>query len=242
MRRRELLKLMGLAPLAIAVEALPAPLLPATAAIAAPAESGDTVEALEDLATRYRSLYHSTPPAELLTPVRAHLRTSLDLLKASMSASQQTRLLRNHSEVATLAGRLSFFDLHDAQSARHYLGLAVEAAREAQDDVLAALALGHAAFLPAKEGRCRAASDYLGGASHSARRVAIPAVEAWLAAVEAEVWTAAGDEALALRSVERAEAGLSQSGSGTSPPACFDYFDAVRLNGFKGAACHASAV
>jgi transcriptional regulator with XRE-family HTH domain len=69
-----------------------------------------TLNTLESLALRYQTMYHSTPPAELLIPVTAHLEIVDDLAKGA-SREQQRRLLRNHSQIALLAGRLSFFDL-----------------------------------------------------------------------------------------------------------------------------------
>ena len=42
-------------------------------------------------------------------------------------------MLRNHSQVALLAGRLAFFDLRDPMSARAYYGAALDSSREADD-------------------------------------------------------------------------------------------------------------
>ena len=51
------------------------------------------------------------------------------------------RLLANQARVATLAGRLAFFDLQDWLTARGYYSLALESAREAGDQLQAAAAL-----------------------------------------------------------------------------------------------------
>ena len=75
-------------------------------------------------------MYHSTPPAELLIPVTAHLEIVEGLAKDT-SGDAQRRLLRNHSQVALLAGRLSFFDLRDPMGARAYYGMSLDASREA---------------------------------------------------------------------------------------------------------------
>lgn len=193
------------------------------------------MEALEDLAGRYRSLYHSADPEQLLPAVRAHLRTVKDFLRNMPQTVRRRRLLRNESEVALLAGRLSFFDLRNSEGARHYLHLAVEAAREAHDHNLAALALGHLAFLPAAEARFEASSHYVFGAAMEAEH-SHPQVQAWLAAVESETWTIAGDQARAMSAVDRAEHTLQANELTGPPPAYFDYFDAARLAGFQGSA------
>lgn len=58
------------------------------------------------------------------------------------------RLFANRARVATLAGRLAFFDLKDSLAARGFYNLALESAREAGDHLQAAAALGHVAFIP----------------------------------------------------------------------------------------------
>ena len=63
--------------------------------------------------------------------------------------------------MATLAGRLTFFDLNDTMGARGYYNLALESAREAGDHHQAAAALGHIAFIPAADNGYVAALDYL---------------------------------------------------------------------------------
>src|ERR1035437_9076368 len=108
MQRRALLKLIGLATTASFVS------LPD----GDPSRSGKptpaTAQDLDHLADRYQALYHSTAPAVLMTPVIAHLETLRDLLRQGGTASVRLRLLANQARVATLAGRLAFFDLRDS--------------------------------------------------------------------------------------------------------------------------------
>lgn len=129
MQRRALLKLIGLSPVIAA--------LPASAEPDRSSRSGkptpENVRDLDHLADRYQALYHSTAPAALMTPVVAHLRTLGDLLRQGPAPAERTRLLVNRSRVATLAGRLAFFDLQDPMSARAYYNLALEAARRARE-------------------------------------------------------------------------------------------------------------
>jgi hypothetical protein len=173
-------------------------------------------------------MYHSTPPAELLIPVTAHLEIVDDLAKGA-SKEQQRRLLRNHSQVALLAGRLSFFDLRDPMGARAYYGMALDAAREAGDPHLSAGTLGHMSFVPAAGGRFSAAFDLLEGADRYASKLTI--LPSWLAAVEAEIRTKAGQTQASLNAIDRAENALVVA---HEVPAWMDYYDQTRLNGFKG--------
>ena len=75
LRRRSMLKLMGLAPLALLPEA-----------VVEPGSAGElrlsaaTVAGLEALAEKYQRLYLVTDPSELLIPVLAHIRTASGLL------------------------------------------------------------------------------------------------------------------------------------------------------------------
>jgi transcriptional regulator with XRE-family HTH domain len=109
-RRRTLLKLMTLAPaagLATTGATQPRPGKPTI----------ETVRTLDELVDRYQRLYHSTPPVVLLTPVVAHLETIRDGSRVTTAPALRRKLLANRARVATLAGRLSFFDLSDPMGA-----------------------------------------------------------------------------------------------------------------------------
>jgi transcriptional regulator with XRE-family HTH domain/tetratricopeptide (TPR) repeat protein len=187
-----------------------------------------TASVLESLALRYQMMYHSTPPAELLIPVTAHLEVVDDLAKGA-SGEAQRRLLRNHSQVALLAGRLAFFDLRDPMAARGYYGLALDASREADDPHLSAATLGHMSFVPAASGGFSAAMDLLQGADKYAVKLTV--LPSWLAAVEAEIRAKAGHTRASLNAIDRAEGALVIA---HEVPAWMDYYDATRLKGFKG--------
>jgi hypothetical protein len=126
--------------------------LPATADAERPSSSSEpTPESVRDLnyhADRYQTLYHSTGPAALMTPVVAHLDTVGDLLREGPAPTMRRRMLSNRARVATLAGRLAFFDLRDPMGARAYYNMALEAAHEASDHLQAATALGASRFNP----------------------------------------------------------------------------------------------
>jgi hypothetical protein len=184
---------------------------------------------VDSLALRYQHMYHSTAPAELMIPVTAHLELVDELARSAPAGLQRQEVLRNYSQVALLAGRLSFFDLHDPGSARAYYGMSLDSAREVGDPHLAAVTLGHMSFIPAATRSFRAAIDLLEGANENASGSTI--VPSWLAAVESEIRSKAGETSAALAAVERAEAALVPA---KEIPTWMDYYDVTRLNGFKG--------
>lgn len=227
MQRRALLKLMGLATTAGVVPALDRE--SARSGKATPKDAQD----LDHLADRYQALYHSTMPAVLLTPVVAHLETLRDFLRQGAPAALRRRLFANRARVATLAGRLAFFDLKDPLAARGFYNLALESAREAGDHLQAAAALGHVAFIPAADHCYSAAIDYLGAANHQTGKHPDGRVTSWLAAVESEVRANAGTHAEALGAIDRAREKLANPGLIADLP-WFDYYDSTRLSGFAG--------
>jgi transcriptional regulator with XRE-family HTH domain/tetratricopeptide (TPR) repeat protein len=223
--RRTMLRLLGAGSVAASLELLGSD---AAAAFEPFDFEPTTVNVLESLALRYQALYHSTPPTELMVPVSAHLELVDDLAKQCSGATQQ-RVLRNHSQVALLAGRLAFFDLRDPMSARAYYGVALDSSREASDPHLAAATLGHMSFIPAASGGFHAAADLLEGATESAAKATV--LPSWLASVEAEIQAQAGQIPASLAAIDRAECSLSL---GHEVPAWMDYYDMTRLQGFKG--------
>ena len=109
-----------------------------------------------------------------------------------------------------LAGRLSFFDLHESFQARAHLDLAREAAGEAGSPLLSAVVLGHLAFLPAEKHNFPATASYLAGARDSLSRQPASLVAAWISAIESEMTTKNAATSQALRCLERAKAELAR--------------------------------
>jgi len=226
MRRRAFLKLVSLAPAVGLVDT-------GSSRTSQVRPTAETLSNLDDLAGRYQTLYHSVAPAVLLTPVVAHLHTVSDLLRDVRAPNIRRKLLANRARVATLAGRLAFFDLQDPMAARGYYNLALEAAQEASDHYQAAAALGHIAFIPAADHGFTAAVDYLRGANHQLRRRPHRQLSSWLAAVESELHTNAGLHPAALAAIDRGRDALAAPGLCEDLP-WFDYYDGTRLAGFAG--------
>jgi transcriptional regulator with XRE-family HTH domain/tetratricopeptide (TPR) repeat protein len=226
MQRRALLKLMGLATTAGMVPAMDREPRPGKV-------TPQAVQDLDQLADRYQALYHSTAPAVLMTPVVAHLETLRDFIRQGSSVALRRKLFANRARVATLAGRLAFFDLRDSLTARGYYNLALESAREAGDHLQAAAALGHVAFVPAADFGFTAALDYLRAAAHQVSKHPDGRVASWLSAVESEIRTNAGSYSEALAAIDRAREQLANPGLIADLP-WFDYYDSTRLAGFAG--------
>lgn len=118
-------------------------------------------------------------------------------------------------------------------AARAYYNLALEAAREVKDHQLAAASLGLMSIIPAREDRnFQAALDLLDGACSSAAKAVNPMLASWIAALEADVHALAGNTA-APRALDYAESTLERVVPEEIPP-WLDYYDARRLEGFKG--------
>lgn len=226
MRRRAFLQLISLTPATGLADNR-------SSHVTSPRVTPDTVADLDQLAGRYQTMYHAVAPAVLLTPVVAHLDTVRDLLRQAPGRSIRRKLLANRARVATLAGRLAFFDLCDPMAARGYYNLAIEAAHEAGDHQQAAAALGHIAFIPAADHGFAASVDYLRGANQQLKRYPHGPLTSWLAAVESELDTEAGRHSAALEAVDRARDELAKPGLYEDLP-WFDYYDAARLAGFAG--------
>jgi transcriptional regulator with XRE-family HTH domain len=190
-----------------------------------------TVADLEQLADRYHALYETADPAALLTSVAAHVRLAQDALRQDLGRDARRQLLRNLAEVAILAGQLAAEDLGNTMSGRAYYSVALDAAREAADDQLTAITLGHAAQLAATEGLTVAALDHLTAACEQAQPS--PAITSWLATIEATIHADRGHHAAADQALDRAQTALDEPG-GRPPPASFHNHGTAQLTTIIG--------
>jgi len=190
-----------------------------------------SVADLEQLAERYHELYETADPAALLTSVAAHVHMAKHALRKDPGTDERRRLLRNLAEVATLAGRLAADDLGNAMSGRAYYGLALDAARELEDEQLTAIAYGHAAQLAAHDGMTTAALDHLTAAREHARST--PMIASSLASTEAAIHADRGDHVAAREALDSAQTALDQP-SGRPAPASFRSCGATHLAAATG--------
>lgn len=181
----------------------------------------------------HRRLYWSVQPAHLYSTVVEHTRLGLQLLSETSGVAR--RLLATAlAESLLLAGRIAFFDLRQPDDADNsYVG-ALQAAGEADDSLLGAAILAHAAFIPGWAKNRTEAAERIRAARTYARR-AHSSVEflAWLDAVEAECDTRSGHPVEALRLIDHAEELLKHPNDNGSPE-WFTWFSSARLAAFKG--------
>jgi hypothetical protein len=208
---------------------------------AAEMAGGDTTAGLmpEDivqLTAHYERLRRRVSGRHLIGPVRAHLDfVTRYLRESSQPAAVRLSLVSALGEAAVLAGRLSFWDMHDEPAARHHFEMATAAAHEAEDRALAAYALAFTAELATyiqqpglAAGRSRAAQELAVGSTS-------PRVRSWLAAVEAEANANIDDVEGCLRALERAREAMAEARPGDADPQWIEFFDGPRLQGYEGA-------
>ncbi|GAB2846189.1 hypothetical protein GCM10022221_51850 [Actinocorallia aurea] len=185
------------------------------------------------ITTAHRRLYWTVQPAQMHPAVTEHARLGTQLLGETSGVSRRI-LATALAESLLMAGRIEFFDLRQPDEADATLVRALQAAGEADDALLGAAILAHAAFVPGWAGRREEATERMRAARTYARRAGASAqFLAWLDAVEAECETRSGHPREALRLIDHGEQILT-----TAPhhedPAWFDWFSPVRLAAFKG--------
>ncbi|WP_207923743.1 transcriptional regulator [Actinomadura bangladeshensis] len=180
-----------------------------------------------------RRLYFSVQPAQLHPTVVEHTKLGTQLL-AETTGVPRTILATALAESLLLVGRIEFFDLRQPDDADASYVRALQAAGEANDPLLGAAILAHAAFIPGWDGRRDEAAERMRAARTYARRGTAPAgFLAWLDAVEAECETRCGHPSEALRLINHAEHLLSES-TGQPAPDWFNWFSPISLASFKG--------
>jgi hypothetical protein len=138
------------------------------------------------------------------------------------------------AESQLLAGRIEFFDLRKPDAANASYVHALQAAGEADDHLLGATVLAHAAFIPGWSRRRDDAAERMRAARTYARRGPASAdFLAWLDAVEAECETRCGNTREGLRLIHHAETVLAEQNEHRSPD-WFTWFSPTRLAAFKG--------
>ncbi len=166
-----------------------------TAAVQPPTIGAD----YSTITVAHRRLYWSVQPAHLHPTVAEHTRLGLHLLAETTGVAR--RLLATAlAESLLLAGRIEFFDLRQPDEADATYVRALQAAGEADDPLLGAAILAHAAFIPGWAQRRDEAAERMRAARTYARRGPASAeFLAWLDAVEAECETRCGHPKDALR-------------------------------------------
>ncbi|WP_371654160.1 MULTISPECIES: multiprotein-bridging factor 1 family protein [unclassified Streptomyces] len=164
-----------------------------------PVWGAEQADVLRVATTAFRRMDATVPARQLADTVQGHMRLVQVVAAQAPDQATRARLAAVGSEVASLAGWLSW-DMADAGSARTWYGAAIKAARRSGDPLLIAYQQGSLAQFEVEAGNVaqglsliRSARRQLGG-----ERPAIAA--AWLSALEAVAHATAGDE----RASERA--------------------------------------
>lgn len=182
----------------------------------------------------HRRLYWSVDPAHLLTSVLEQVGLGALLLRETEGTVRE-RVAGALAESALLAGRIEFFDVRRPDDAAETFVRALQFAGEAEDQLLGAAILAHAAFVPGWAGDREGATERLAAARAYARRGAAPALmRAWIDAVDAECASRCGDANAALGLISRAEAELAADDDQHPVPDWMNWFTPVRLAAFKG--------
>jgi tetratricopeptide (TPR) repeat protein len=210
--------------------------VPLPARVAGPALQPSIARDFVTITAAHRRMYWTVPAKRLHEPVTAHANLGAVLLPA-MPDGARPPLASALAESGMLAGRLAFFDLQQPDAAQSSYLLALQAAQEARDSLLASAVLGHMAFIPAFSGapdRADEAREKVRAARAFARRGhAPPEMLAWLDAAEAEVETLFGNTRKALQLITHGEEIFENEEPRPSPP-WLDWFSPIRLAGFKG--------
>ena len=181
----------------------------------------------------HRRLYFTVQPAQMYPAVAEHARLGTHLLFETTGPTRRL-LAAGLAESLLLAGRIEFFDLRRTDDADATFLHALQAAGAAEDPLLGAAILAHAAFVPGWTGRRDDAAERVRAARVYARRgTASSEFRAWLDAVEAECETRCGRTQEALGLIGQAEDALAAGGDHASP-SWFNWFSPVRLAAFKG--------
>jgi transcriptional regulator with XRE-family HTH domain len=192
-----------------------------------------TPELVEQLRQHTAGLYgleERVPARVLMTRVTGHLGTLSHLLESTTRSPVRRDLAAIAGETAALAGWLAF-DLRDTSSALAYYRVAIEAAREADDNALWACVLGYESYQPSSAGRPDQACVLLAEAQRRAARGSTVMTTAWLAGREAEEQAARGDGRAALAALDRALDSFDRADQ--EDRVWTQFFDRGRLDGLR---------
>lgn len=232
--RRRFLESLGVVGTALAAQDLlaPAPWDRLSTALAKPTGiDATTLNNLEVITKSYWQLRTGISSRELLNGVVGHLQTLTQLLQHPLSEEIRRCLCSLAGEVTQIAGQISF-DMNDYSSALSYYKVSIEAAQEANNHALHAVAVGRMSFLPVYSGHAPEALALLQKAHRLAKASATPITRSWLAVVEAEALANMQDEIGCLKALEYAEHAADQARA--EEDLYWTGFDHSRLAGYTG--------
>ncbi len=218
--RRDMLKLSGTAVMASSGILSDAPWQRLAESLAGrrPADAA-TVGMIENRTADFFRSEETLPARQLVTSLRTHYQALCDLITTTTDDSLRRRLLTSVGETEALAG-WTLFDLQRPRDAVRLYRNALESAREAGDNPLAACVLGYWSYLLSNQGDTPSAVRMLTEATDQVRGSAT--TQAWISARQAEEQAALGDNAGALTSLDRAMTVFDYATPGNERPwTCF---------------------
>jgi transcriptional regulator with XRE-family HTH domain len=178
----------------------------------------------------HRQLYWTTPARPLFEAAYAHAHLGVELLGGAGGSARPT-IAAALAESALLTARLALFDLNSPAIAERCFDVALAATREAGDHALAAVVLGHVAFMSVFGPTPHDARSPIEAALQHTWHGVTPAVRAWLHCVASEAEGRAGNGMAARHEIDLAAKAMD---SEPEQPEWLDFFDAVRLRSFAG--------
>jgi transcriptional regulator with XRE-family HTH domain len=162
-----------------------------------------TVQLMEDRTAEFFEIERTVPATEILDNLVKHRTVVSLLIDGARTDDVRNRLAILLGETDALRGWL-LFDLGQGNDAANAWRSTLKAAKETGDGALAACALGYWSYLAESRNDVMPAVRLLRQAEEYVPGNSAPATRAWIAAREAEQLSKLGQEADALRSLERA--------------------------------------
>jgi tetratricopeptide (TPR) repeat protein len=193
---------------------------------------------LEMITRNNRQLFVRSQKSALMLPdISRHLDTITQLLEHSLPMPIHTLLCTFAAETTQLIGDI-LFNAGDNDSAEKYYNAALDASREAANEVLYAVVLGRKSFISIYNGNPQTALPLLKEAHDIVNGKASDVIDAWLWAVEAEVHANSGNSDACLRALEQSEIFIERDQQGevsyTFADISYSPFTSSHLLGYKG--------
>lgn len=191
------------------------------AAVSRPKVDARTAAELTEKTAEFFTTEEHLPARLLARRLDGHLETLTALIPGA--GRHERELMVAAGETAALAGWAAY-DLGDIDGARNYYKTAALAGREAGHGAIVALALGYASYAM----KPTAARGALADAQNHVRGHGYATARSWLAAREAEEAAGIGDQAGAVRALDRANTAFDYGTPGEQAWTCF--FRQARLD------------
>lgn len=191
------------------------------------------LDGLEQRLTLYWQYRSQSGNRDLLTSVEEYLYKVTSLLESSMLPDVRDRLCLIATHAALLMGTL-VYDLGQHAQARRCYKLALDAARQAQNDDLQALVLGWMTFSWTYSDQPQQALIYAQKGRALANKGHDVVLQSWLASIEAEIQALLQNKDACFQALSQAEK-MESSSLHPNRYALFHTFDDSLFNGYKGA-------